>query len=465
MMSVVNNEQRIAVCDYFKAQLLRDALAENNIPCRFVDQNEIITSDILPMVELFVPTSEYDKAVDIAKPLLEDKGSSSSVSEEDVKPFVPTSEYDKAVDITEDKGSLSSGSAEEVENHFDKMQVEENWTWLDTEEGTIWLDSEDGYQWMQTEKGYQWLQTEKGQVWLNKYEGERDYSFYWIRWMSTDIGKTWVNGPTFGFWLTGKNGQNWLKTEDGVKWKETESGIKWNLLQNEKEKLRKFIDTEEGKEWLSSEKSEDWMIKNDIYLPLVFPNEPNLSPEWKLAINAKWISSKQGKDFMEKQWWKTWENSIEKRVMDSYVNHYLKKRKKKLYLEKISWKKIVFSMIVGVLLGFWIIPNIKYGILAALGLGLVGVLIYFIGHGVNKEISQLFSPSYIFFMNVCLCFIVGIFAGAILWKLFDGTGNIVGWLVTGGVSCIIGALMLAGNSYRLVGSYAKLKEIEIINKF
>jgi len=78
-MSVVNDERMIAECDYLKAQLLQDALTEKNITCRLVDQNGVMsvmtTGGNVPMVRLFVSGSEYDEAIDVVKPLLEDKGS------------------------------------------------------------------------------------------------------------------------------------------------------------------------------------------------------------------------------------------------------------------------------------------------------------------------------------------------------------------------------------------------------
>ena len=78
-MNVVNDERMIAECDYVKAQLLQDALEEKNISCRLVDQNGVMsvmtTGGNVPMVRLYVPCSEYGKAVEAVKPLLEDKAS------------------------------------------------------------------------------------------------------------------------------------------------------------------------------------------------------------------------------------------------------------------------------------------------------------------------------------------------------------------------------------------------------
>ena len=70
-------EKLIVECDYVKAQLVQETLAEKNISCRLVDQNGVMTvmttGGNVPMVRVFVSDAEYEKAIEIVKPLLEDK--------------------------------------------------------------------------------------------------------------------------------------------------------------------------------------------------------------------------------------------------------------------------------------------------------------------------------------------------------------------------------------------------------
>lgn len=69
------DEKLIIECDYAKAQVLQEALSAKNITCRVIDENGVLsimsTGGNLPMVKVLVPDSDFEKAVDVVKPLLD----------------------------------------------------------------------------------------------------------------------------------------------------------------------------------------------------------------------------------------------------------------------------------------------------------------------------------------------------------------------------------------------------------
>ena len=352
------------------------------------------------------------------------------------------------------------------------VDVKDYWPWLETKCGRRWLNSQFGYRWLQTERGYEWLVTNEGAAWRDNNSGNRDLSFFYSKWMTSEEGKQWMNHPVFGLWLTGKEGRSWLESADGRRWKQTDAGKKWSDFQNEKVRLRKFIKTREGREWLSSSETEKWLIKNDVYLPLVL--NPDLSPEWKLAINAHWIKTKAGNDFLFKEGVKECDYEIEKQVLFSYIKHYLKKRTIKLYFEKYSWKLLLYYVIIG-FIGFTVIPS--GGISSMLCGCLAGIVCYHVGHLITGDFAQLLqcAPKGKIVISGGWIYVI-VFAGTVLgsvvrslvewlldWSIRLCGGDALGeyvvgsggealgnplWWIIGGCACVVCFLFIIGRKHR-----------------